>query len=206
MPKTELVCPNPVRQTCKRLLSLCREEELWEFWFKRDLAAAKKQGLPYEPKAETWRERYCKMQQLVDVAVKSKAKVRHEFEEDPLLAPPRPNPYAPSNPYAPPNPFAPPNPRPGFPFNDPDSPYFGGEIPPAPGILPPGIHDPFGDPFGDPHGIPDPQFGLLGPRRPTLPGMPRNPPLGQPYPRNPRGPRFDYFGGGGGGGFGGGFM
>ncbi|XP_064096699.1 F-box only protein 7-like [Macrobrachium nipponense] len=167
-------------QTCKRLLAVMEDNELWRKLYKRDFKNL------YNNLTDL---------HLIDWKAKYKAAiVRHKdwkrlFEEGceyviPGMMPPRQpfGPPYPSVPYFPPTPRGPPlyppqpHPLPN-PFYDPDSPYFGGEIPHAPNPFP-NLSDPF-DPFG------------MLPRRPG-PSSPFNPPFMPPQPRNPRGPRFDF--------------
>lgn len=169
-------------QTCKRLLSVMEDNELWHKLYKRD-----------------FRNLYDSLTDLHLVDWKAKYKEAIERRKEwkrladegcefviPGMMPPRPpfGPAYPSVPYYPeiprprgPIPYPPqPHPTPN-PFYDPDGPYFGGEIPPAPNPFP-NLSDPF-DPFG------------MLPRRPG-PRNPFNPPFMPPQPRNPRGPRFDF--------------
>lgn len=169
-------------QTCRRLHSAMEDNKLWHNLYKRDFRSLY-DGVNLENyNLVDWKARYKE-------AAARQREWKRLYEQDvefvvPGMLPP-PHPFGPQYPFGDfnpprgPDPFYPPQPHPNpNPFYDPDSPYFGGEMPPIPNIFP-NAGDPF-NPFG------------VGPRRPR-PRSPFNPPFMPTRPRNPRGPRFDFF-------------
>ena len=180
-------------QCCKRLNEALNDDRLWEFYCRRDFGSRATVG-----DGDSWQATYKRLYQK-----QKQDKERFVGWQQPAPHPdyglPQPRIYPtgpgfhspPVFPYSP-QPVGPypsvPDPHPPLnPYNDPDSPYYGGDIPNRPPNQP-GI-GPFGGPpmMGDPlNPFGDPGLGGLGP------GLPRRPRNNQP----PFGP-----GGGGAGGF-----
>ncbi|CAL4112364.1 unnamed protein product, partial [Meganyctiphanes norvegica] len=177
-------------QTCQRLNTACSDRKLWQLLYKRDFS-----NLYNNSENINWKAKYQETYKLRKAWEDTHQ--QHEvfgppptgippaqiFPPDPLNPFPSPFPFSPGglprprgpNPY----PFQPqPHPQPN-PSWDPDSPYFGGEIPPMPGYFP-GVPDPF-NPLGP--------LNPLRPRRPNNPMFPHNPRFGGPN----RGPLFTLF-------------
>ncbi|KAK7051160.1 hypothetical protein SK128_025706 [Halocaridina rubra] len=170
-----------VAQTCKHLNAVMEDNKLWHILYKRhfknlyehvenyNLVDWKAKYRETVQREKEW-NRLC--QEGMEFVIPEGIPTRPRYPPHPFMPyPGMPRPRG-DNPY-PPQPHPIPNP-----FYDPDSPYFGGEIPPMPNPFPI-IGDPL-DPFG---------MGVNGRRPPN----PFNPPFMPPRPRNPRGPRFDFF-------------